>query len=76
MPGVVWLGLLGGAGLTLGMLFALQIRRSARELLLSGFFSALMVFLLFLVWHFDSPFARGLSDPAGAFTALFPDASG
>jgi hypothetical protein len=76
MPGVVWLGLLGGAALTLGMLFALQIRRSTRELLLSGLFSALMIFLLFLVWHFDSPFARGLADPTGAFTTLFPGASG
>jgi hypothetical protein len=74
MPGVVWLGLLGGAALTLGMLFALQIRRSTRELLLSGFFSALVVFLLFLVWHFDAPFARGLADPTGAFTSLFPGA--
>jgi hypothetical protein len=75
MPGVVWLGLAGGAALTLGMLFALQIRRSARELVLSGLFSALMVFLLFLVWHFDSPFGRGLADPTGAFTSLFPSVS-
>lgn len=75
MPGVVWLGLLGGAALTLGMLFALQIRRSTRELVLSGFFSALVVFLLFLVWHFDSPFARGLADPTGVFTTLFPAAA-
>lgn len=31
MPGVVWLGLIGGAVVTVGMLFALQIRRTPRS---------------------------------------------
>ncbi|MGH3323157.1 MAG: DUF4239 domain-containing protein, partial [Streptomyces sp.] len=38
--------------------------------LLAGLFTALIAFLLFLVWHFDSPFTRGLSDPMEAFTTL------
>jgi hypothetical protein len=75
LPGVVWLGLVAGAVVSVGMLFTLQIQRSTRELLLAGLFTALIAFLLFLVWHFDAPFAHGLSDPLEPFTAFFPDAS-
>lgn len=76
LPGVVWFGLLVGAVVTVGMVFALQIRRSPRELVLAGLFSALIAFLLFLIWHFDEPFARGLSDSAEAFRTLFPEVTG
>ncbi|NSC25128.1 DUF4239 domain-containing protein [Streptomyces albus subsp. chlorinus] len=76
MPGVVWIGLYAGAVVSIGMLFALQIQRSGRELVLAWIFSALIAFLLFLVWHFDAPFARGLDDPVSAFTSLFPRATG
>ena len=76
MPGVVWFGLIAGAVISVGMLFVLQIQRSGRELVLAGIFTALLAFLLFLVWYFDSPFAHGLDDSAGPFTALFPKASG
>jgi hypothetical protein len=76
LPGVVWFGLFAGAVVSVGMLFALQIQRSAREMVLAGVFTALIAFLLFLVRHFDEPFARGLTEPAGAFTALFPQAGG
>lgn len=75
MPGVVWLGLIAGAVVSVGMLFTLQIRRSGRELLLAGLFTALIGFLLFLVWHFDAPFVHGLADPLEPFTTLFPDAT-
>ncbi|MBQ1120942.1 MULTISPECIES: DUF4239 domain-containing protein [Streptomyces] len=76
MPGVVWIGLYAGAVVSVGMLFALQIQRSGRELLLAGIFSALIAFLLFLVWHFDAPFARGLDEPTETFATLFPQATG
>jgi hypothetical protein len=76
LPGVVWVGLFAGAVVPVGMLFALQIQRSARELLLAGLFTALIAFLLFLVWRFDSPFSRGLTEPMDAFTSLFPHATG
>ncbi|NYV77303.1 DUF4239 domain-containing protein [Streptomyces sp. UH6] len=72
MPGVVWFGLIIGAMVTIGMVFALQIRRTARELVLAGLFSALIAFLLFLVWDFDAPFSRGMDVEATPFTALFP----
>jgi hypothetical protein len=75
MPGVVWFGLLVGGVVTVGMVFALQIQRSGRELLLAGLFSALIAFLLFLIWHFDAPFARGLSDSTESFQILFPQAT-
>lgn len=75
MPGVVWFGLIAGAAVSVGMLFALQIQRSGRELMLAGLFSALIGFLLFLVWHFDSPFGRGLEDATEAYTSLFPRAT-
>jgi hypothetical protein len=75
LPGVVWIGLYAGAVVSVGMLFALQIQRSSRELMLAGIFSALIAFLLFLVWHFDAPYARGLDDPTGSFTTLFPQAA-
>lgn len=71
MPGVVWFGLVGGALVTVGLVFTLQIRRSARELLLAGLFSALIAFLLFLVWDFDAPFGRSAKDAAGPFADLF-----
>ncbi|MGI5347262.1 DUF4239 domain-containing protein [Streptomyces sp. CA-250714] len=76
MPGVVWIGLYAGAVVAVGMLFALQIQRSGRELILAGIFSALIAFLLFLVWHFDAPFARGLDEPTETFATLFPQATG
>jgi hypothetical protein len=74
LPSVVWFGLVIGALLVLGLVFTLQIRRSPRELMLSVMFTALMVFLLFLVWDFDEPFGRSLGDATGPFTALFPGA--
>ncbi|NBE54912.1 bestrophin-like domain [Streptomyces boluensis] len=76
LGGVVWFGLIAGGLVSVGMLFALQLRRSARELVLAGLFTALIAFLLFLVWQFDDPAARdseGLIEP---FTALFPEATG
>ncbi|RKN40022.1 DUF4239 domain-containing protein [Streptomyces hoynatensis] len=74
LPGLVWLGLITGAAVVVGMVFFLQIQRSARELILAGLFSALIAFLLFLVWHFDAPYARGLSGADEVFTSYFPPA--
>ncbi|WP_328552119.1 MULTISPECIES: bestrophin-like domain [unclassified Streptomyces] len=76
MPGVVWFGLITGAVVTVGMIFALQIRRTARELILAGLFSALIAFLLFLIWDFDAPYSRGVTASAEPFTALFPQLPG
>ncbi|MEU6239361.1 hypothetical protein [Kitasatospora sp. NPDC047058] len=76
MPGVVWFGLIVGALVTVGMVFALQIRRSVRELLLAGAFSALIAFLLFLIWDFDDPFGRSVSVTTQPFTDLFPTLGG
>lgn len=72
MPAVVWFGLITGGLVTVGMLFALQIRRTGRELLLAGLFSALIAFLLFLIWDLDVPYARGLAATAEPFRLLFP----
>ncbi|MFJ4713751.1 hypothetical protein [Streptomyces sp. NPDC088785] len=74
MPGVVWFGLITGALVTIGMIFALQIRRTPRELLLAGLFSALIAFLLFLIWDFDAPYSRGVAATAAPFLMLFPGA--
>ncbi|GAA0399111.1 hypothetical protein [Streptomyces luteireticuli] len=71
MPGVVWFGLIGGALVAVGLIFTLQIRRSSRELLLAGVYTALIAFLLFLIWDFNSPFGHAPSDTTDAFTALF-----
>lgn len=76
MPGVVWFGLLAGAVVTIGMVFALQIRRTARELVLAGLFSSLIVFLLFLIWDFDAPYSRGITASAEPFLNLFPHLRG
>ncbi|KOG59628.1 membrane protein [Streptomyces griseoflavus] len=72
LPPVVWFGLITGAAITIGLIFTLQIRRSGRELLMAALFSALIAFLLFLVWDFDAPFSRGISASADPFTDLFP----
>ncbi|MFI9155305.1 hypothetical protein [Streptomyces sp. NPDC053367] len=71
LPGVVWFGLVAGGFVTLGLLFALQIRRSARELLLATAFSALVVFLLFLVWSFDAPFGHSGAESAEPLRELY-----
>lgn len=76
MPGVVWFGLITGAVVTVGMVFALQIRRTPRELILAGLFSALIAFLLFLVWDFDAPYNRGLTASTEPLLQLFPKAGG
>ncbi|MFE3329132.1 hypothetical protein [Streptomyces sp. NPDC059176] len=75
MPGVVWFGLISGALVTVGLIFTLQIRRTFKELLLAGLFSALIAFLLFLIWDFDAPFGRGVAASAAPFTDLFPHLS-
>ncbi|MEV7025885.1 hypothetical protein [Kitasatospora sp. NPDC093558] len=72
MPGVVWFGLIAGALVTFGMLFALQIRRTPRELVLAGCFSALIAFLLFMIWDFDDPFGGTVRVTTQPFTDLFP----
>lgn len=72
LPGVVWFGLLVGGLVTVGLIFTLQIRRSGQELLLAGLFSALIVFLLFMVWSFDAPYGREGIDSAAPFQDLFP----
>ncbi|MER5428344.1 hypothetical protein [Streptomyces sp. NPDC002588] len=76
MPGVVWFGLLAGGVITIGMVFALQIRRTPRELVLAGMFSALIAFLLFLIWDFDAPYSRGIAASAEPFLHLFPNVGG
>lgn len=76
MPGVVWFGLIIGGVATIGMVFALQIRRSPRELVLGGVFSALVAFLLFLIWDFDAPYGRGIAATADPFLQLFPHSLG
>ncbi|AZK95338.1 MULTISPECIES: bestrophin-like domain [Streptomyces] len=76
LPGVVWFGLIIGALVTVGLIFTMNIGRSYQELLLAGFFSALIAFLLFLVWDFDAPFGRSGTDSADMFRQLFPGAAG
>ncbi|MET7683203.1 DUF4239 domain-containing protein [Streptomyces sp. NPDC005423] len=76
MPSVVWFGLLIGAVITIGMVFALQIRRTTRELILAGLFSALIAFLLFLIWDFDAPYSRGITASTQPFLNLFPHIKG
>ncbi|MFI6091180.1 hypothetical protein [Streptomyces sp. NPDC051218] len=73
MPGVVWFGLITGGLVTVGMIFALQIRRTPRELILAGLFSALIAFLLFLIWDFDAPYSRGMAATPEPFRELFGD---
>ncbi|WP_201300729.1 bestrophin-like domain [Streptomyces sp. HF10] len=72
MPSVVWWGLLTGAVVTVGMVFALQIRRTRRELILAGLFSATIAFMLFLIWDLDAPYSRGIAVTAEPFLNLFP----
>ncbi|MFD0311194.1 hypothetical protein [Streptomyces sp. NPDC127119] len=74
MPGVVWFGLITGAVVTVGLIFALQIRRTPREVILAGLFAALIAFLLFLIWDFDAPYSRGITATADPFLTHFPDA--
>ncbi|MFH9575742.1 DUF4239 domain-containing protein [Streptomyces sp. NPDC017454] len=76
MPGVVWFGLVAGGVITVGMIFALQIRRTTREMVLAGLFSALIAFLLFLIWDFDAPFSRGVAASTDPFLSLFPGVEG
>ncbi|MEV0318022.1 hypothetical protein ACIBKX_07145 [Streptomyces sp. NPDC050658] len=76
MPGVVWFGLIIGGLVTIGMIFALQIRRTPRELILAGLFSALFAFLLFLIWDFDAPYSRGISASADPLKALLDGLGG
>ncbi|MEV0598308.1 hypothetical protein AB0I82_03240 [Streptomyces sp. NPDC050315] len=75
MPPVVWFGLLAGAVVTVGLMFTLQIRRSGRELLMAGVFTALIAFLLFLVWDFDDPWLRS-TDAIQPLKNLLPSGRG
>ncbi|WP_326799729.1 DUF4239 domain-containing protein [Streptomyces sp. NBC_01808] len=76
MPSLVWFGLIAGGLVAMGMVFALQIQRSARELILAGLHSGLLAFLLFLVWEFDQPYVRDSAGMLEPFTTLFPRAAG
>ncbi|MHC0432141.1 bestrophin-like domain [Streptomyces sp. O3] len=68
MPPVVWFGLIAGALVSVGMIFALQIRYTRRELTVAGLYTALFVFLLILIWDMDAPFSRGMPITADPFT--------
>ncbi|WP_156722111.1 bestrophin-like domain [Streptomyces apocyni] len=72
MPPVVWFGLIAGALVSIGMIFALQIRYTRRELTVAGLYCALFVFLLMLIWDMDAPFSRGMPVSAEAFLVHFP----
>ncbi|GAB1339130.1 DUF4239 domain-containing protein [Streptomyces sp. E-15] len=76
MPPVVWWGLLTGGLITIGMVFALQIRRTGRELILAGLFSATIAFMLFLIWDLDAPYSRGIAVTAEPFLSMFPGVGG
>ncbi|MBV9026773.1 MAG: DUF4239 domain-containing protein [Streptomycetaceae bacterium] len=76
LPGVVWLGLITGAVITVGLIFTLQIRRSPRELLVAGVFSALIAFLLCFIWDFDAPYGRVATGTVSAFAQLIAAAHG
>ncbi|WP_149179673.1 DUF4239 domain-containing protein [Streptomyces sp. TRM49041] len=76
MPGVVWFGLITGALIAVGLIFTLQIRRTFRELLLAGLYSALIAFLLFLIWAIDAPFGRGVAATTEPFLNAFPQLGG
>lgn len=76
LPSVVWLGLITGAVITVGLIFTLQIRRSPRELLVAGVFSALIAFLLCFIWDFDAPYGRVTSGSVSAFAQLVAAAHG
>ncbi|MEV6106041.1 hypothetical protein AB0M28_15180 [Streptomyces sp. NPDC051940] len=76
MPPLVWFGLIAGAVVAVGMVFALQIQQSPRELILAGVHSALLAFLLYLVWDFDAPYAHAAAELKEPFTALFPGVTG
>lgn len=45
-------------------------------MILAGLFSALIAFLLFLIWDFDAPYSRGIAASAEPFTTLFPHLPG
>ncbi|GAA1943741.1 DUF4239 domain-containing protein [Streptomyces durmitorensis] len=70
MPSVVWFGLIVGALVSIGMIFALQIRRTPRELTVAVLYCALFAFLLFLIWDMDAPFSRGMAITADDFLTL------
>lgn len=76
MPSLVWFGLIAGGMVAIGMVFALQIQRSTRELVLAGLHSGLLAFLVFLVWEFDQPYVRDSAGMLEPFTMLFPKAAG
>ncbi|NJQ02779.1 bestrophin-like domain [Streptomyces zingiberis] len=75
LPAVVWFGLIAGALVTIGMIFTLRIGTSPPELLLAGLFSALIAFLLFLIWEFDATFSRDAEEALEPFLDLFPAAA-
>lgn len=70
MPAVVWLGLISGAVITVGLIFTLRIGRSPRELLVAGVFTALITFLLLLIWDFDAPYGRVPTTGTSAFASV------
>ncbi|MFC7217217.1 hypothetical protein ACFQLX_03375 [Streptomyces polyrhachis] len=76
LPPLVWFGLVAGGMVAVGMVFALQIQRSPRELILAGVHSALLAFLLYLVWDFDAPYAHDATALKEPFVMLFPRAAG
>ncbi|WP_419997620.1 hypothetical protein [Streptomyces boninensis] len=72
LPQLVWFGLIAGAIVSIGMVFALQIRRTPRELVLAGLFTALLAFLLGLVWVLNTPYGPGGISMTDGFSELFP----
>jgi Protein of unknown function (DUF4239) len=74
MPGLLWVGLILGGVLTVALTFVYGLKQHLSHIAMIMGLTALIGFMMILIFNLDNPFNQGLGASSAAFTDLFPSA--
>jgi hypothetical protein len=74
MPDLLWVGLILGGVLTVALTFVYGLKQHLSHVAMIMGLTALIGFMMILIFNLDNPFNQGLGASSSAFTDLFPSA--
>jgi hypothetical protein len=74
MPDLLWVGLILGGVLTVSLTFVYGLKQHISHIAMIMGLTALIGFMMILIFNLDNPFNQGLGASSSAFTDLFPTA--
>ncbi len=74
MPDLLWVGLILGGVLTVSLTFVYGLKQHLSHIAMIMGLTALIGFMMILIFNLDNPFNQGLGASSSAFTDLFPTA--